>query len=160
VKKQVLVNTFGFTKTCLVLVLLSLKISPNMFFFENKHCLSETKIAKTSLTGTKPTYNEIQKRLINSSTMGSGGNKKLGTCSFWVGTYVPMEGIQFGRIISFSLTKHTWELKVTSEVERKMTLMGHQISCVIYYQLQGHYTIIFNVFFSFSISERTDVAFF
>ncbi len=51
-------------------------------------------------------------------------------------------------------------LKVTSEVETKMTLMGHQISYVIYYQLQGHLTIIFNVLFSFSISERTDIAFF
>jgi hypothetical protein len=49
---------------------------------------------------------------------------------------------------------------VTSEVERKMTLMGHQISYVIYYQLQGHLTIMFNVLFSFSISERMDVAFF
>jgi hypothetical protein len=28
------------------------------------------------------------------------------------------------------------------------------------YQLQGHLTIIFNVLFSFSISERTDVEFF
>jgi hypothetical protein len=27
---------------------------------------------------------------------------------------------------------------VTSEVERKMTLMGHQISYVIYYQLQDY----------------------
>ena len=35
-----------------------------------------------------------------------------------------------------------WELLVTSEVERKMTLMGHQTSNVIYYQLQGHLTII------------------
>jgi len=26
-----------------------------------------------------------------------------------------------------------------------MTLMGHQISYVIYYQLQSHFTIIFNV---------------
>ena len=41
-----------------------------------------------------------------------------------------------------------------------MTLMGHQISYVIYYQLQGHLMIIFNVLFSFSISERTDVVFF
>jgi len=49
---------------------------------------------------------------------------------------------------------------VTSEVERKMTLMGHQISYVFYYQLQGHSMIIFNVLFSFSVSERTDVAFF
>ena len=71
-----------------------------------------------------------------------------------------MAGIQFGQIVSFSLTKHTWELKVTSEVERKMTLLGHQISYVIYYQLQGHLTIIFNVLFGFSISERTDVVFF
>ena len=71
-----------------------------------------------------------------------------------------MAGIQFGQIVSFSLTKHTWELKVTSEVERKMTLLGHQISYVIYYQLEGHSTIIFNVLFGFSISERTDVAFF
>ncbi len=65
-----------------------------------------------------------------------------------------MAGIQFGRFLSFSLTKHTWELYVTSEVGRKMTLIGHQISYVIYYQLQGHLTIIFNVLFSFSISER------
>jgi len=49
---------------------------------------------------------------------------------------------------------------VTSEVERKMTLMGHQISYVFFYQLQGHLTIIFNVLFSFSISERMDVEFF
>ncbi len=41
-----------------------------------------------------------------------------------------------------------------------MTLLRHQISYVIYYQLQGHLTIIFNVLFDFSISERTDVAFF
>jgi len=43
---------------------------------------------------------------------------------------------------------------------KKDELMGHQISYVIYYQLQGRLTIIFNVLFSFSISERTDVAFF
>ncbi len=71
-----------------------------------------------------------------------------------------MAGIQFERIVSFSLTIHTWELLVTSEVERKMALLGHQISYVIFYQLQGHFTIIFNVLFSFSISERMDVAFF
>jgi len=41
-----------------------------------------------------------------------------------------------------------------------MTLMGHQISYVIYYQLQGHLTIIFDVLFSFSLSDRTDVRFF
>ena len=45
-----------------------------------------------------------------------------------------MAGNQFERIVLFSLTKHTRELKVTSEVERKMTLLGHQISYVIYYQ--------------------------
>jgi len=61
---------------------------------------------------------------------------------YFLGRYVPMAGIQFGRIVSFSLTKHIWELLVTSEVERKMTLMGHQTSNVIYYQLQGHLTII------------------
>ena len=49
---------------------------------------------------------------------------------------------------------------MTSEVERKMTLLGHQISYVIYYQLQGHLTIIFNVLFVFSISEKTEVALF
>ncbi len=69
-----------------------------------------------------------------------------------------MAGIQFGRIVSFSLTLHTWELLVTSEVKRKMTLLGHQISYVIYYQLQGHLTIIFKVLIGFSISERADVA--
>jgi hypothetical protein len=31
---------------------------------------------------------------------------------------------------------------------------------IFYYQLQGHLTIIFNLLFSFSISEQTDVAFF
>jgi len=46
---------------------------------------------------------------------------------------------------------------VTSEVESKMTLMGHQISYVIYYQLQVHSTIIFNVYCSASLflKERT-----
>ena len=37
---------------------------------------------------------------------------------------------------------------MTSEVERKMILLGHQISYVIFYQLQGHLTIIFNVSFA------------
>ena len=50
---------------------------------------------------------------------------------------VPMAGIQFGRIVSYSLTIHIWELIVTSEVGRKMILLGHPISYVIYYQLQG-----------------------
>ena len=40
-----------------------------------------------------------------------------------------------------SLTLYTWELIVTSEVERKMTLMGHPISYVIYNHLQGHLRI-------------------
>jgi hypothetical protein len=71
-----------------------------------------------------------------------------------------MAGKQFGRIVSFSLTLHTWELKVTSELDRKMILLGHQISYVFYYQLQGHLTIIFNVLSGFSISEQMDVAFF
>jgi hypothetical protein len=72
-----------------------------------------------------------------------------------------MAGIQFGQIVSFSLTLHTsWELKVTSEVGRKMILLGHPISYVIYYQLQGHLRIILNVLFGFSISEKTEVAFF
>ncbi len=71
-----------------------------------------------------------------------------------------MAGKQCGRIVSFSLTIHTWELEVTSEVERKMILSGHQISYGIYYQLQGHLTIMFNVLFGFSISKQTDVAFF
>ncbi len=71
-----------------------------------------------------------------------------------------MAGIQFGRIVSFSLTLHTWELKVTSEVGRKMILLEHPNSYVIYYQLQGHLTIIFNVLFVFSISEKKEVALF
>jgi hypothetical protein len=71
-----------------------------------------------------------------------------------------MAGIQFGQIVSFSLTLHTWELKVTSEVGRMMILLGHPISYVIYYQLQGHLRIIFNVLSGFSISEKTKVAFF
>ena len=65
-----------------------------------------------------------------------------------------MAVIQFERIVSFSLTLHTWELKMTSEVGRKMILLGHPISYVIYYQLQGHLRIIFNVLFGFSISEK------
>ena len=40
---------------------------------------------------------------------------------------------------------------MASEVERKMTLMGHQIRYDIYYQLQGHLTVICNVLLSFSI---------
>ncbi len=44
--------------------------------------------------------------------------------------------------------------------KKKMILLGHQISYVIYYQLKGHLTIIFNVLFGFSISEQMDVAFF
>jgi hypothetical protein len=65
-----------------------------------------------------------------------------------------MVGIQYGRIVSFSLTLHTRELYMTSEVERKMILLEHPISYVIYYQLQGHLSFIFNVLFGFSISER------
>jgi hypothetical protein len=41
-----------------------------------------------------------------------------------------------------------------------MTLIGHQISYVIYYQVQGHLMISFNVLFGISISERTDIALF
>jgi hypothetical protein len=52
-----------------------------------------------------------------------------------------MARTQFGQNVSFPLTLHTWELIVTSEVERKMILMGHPISYVIYNQLQGHLTI-------------------
>ena len=72
----------------------------------------------------------------------------------------PWREYNFGKIISFSLTLHTWELKVTSELGRKMILLGHPISYVIYYQLQGHLRIIFNVLFGFSISEKTEDAFF
>jgi hypothetical protein len=72
----------------------------------------------------------------------------------------PWREYNFGKIISFSLTLHTWELKVTSELGRKMILLGHPISYVIYYQLEGHLRIIFNVLLGFSISEKTKVAFF
>ena len=71
-EKQVLVNTFGFTKKCFVSVLLGppktyqpkhvLKKITNQKFDENSHRQSETKIAKTLLTGTKPTYDEIKKK--------------------------------------------------------------------------------------------------
>ena len=71
-----------------------------------------------------------------------------------------MAGIQFGQIVSYSLTLHTWELKVTSEVERKMILLGYSISYVITFKLQVHLMIIFNVLFGFSISEQTDIVFF
>ena len=73
-----------------------------------------------------------------------------------------MAQVQFGRIVSYSLTLHTWELNLTSEVGigKKMILLGHPISYVIYYQLQGHLRIIFNVLSGFSISEKTKVAFF
>ena len=56
---------------------------------------------------------------------------------YFLGRYVPMAGKQFGRIVSFSLTIHTWELDVTSEVERKMTCWDNKL-VVIYYQLKGH----------------------
>ena len=69
---QVLVNRFGFTKTCFVSVLqgASQNFLPKLVFFsimnknfyQNSHRQSETKIAKTSLTGTKPTYVEIKKK--------------------------------------------------------------------------------------------------
>jgi hypothetical protein len=72
-KSKVLVNHFGFTKTCFVLVSYSKgppkTFLPKLFFFsvtnqnfvENSHHRSETKIAKTSLTSTKPTYVKIKK---------------------------------------------------------------------------------------------------
>jgi hypothetical protein len=70
--KQVLVTTFGFTKTGFVLVLQgsSQNLSTKTFCFgfflshepKHSHRRSETKIAKTSLTGTKPTYDEIKKK--------------------------------------------------------------------------------------------------
>jgi hypothetical protein len=71
-----------------------------------------------------------------------------------------MAGKQFGWIVSFSLTTHTWELDVTSEVERKMILLGHQCVMSFFFQLQGHLTIIFNVLFGFSIFKQPDVLFF
>jgi hypothetical protein len=53
-----------------------------------------------------------------------------------------MVGTQFGQNVSFSLTLHRrWKPIVTSEVERKMTLMGHPIGYVIYDQLQDHLMI-------------------
>ena len=68
VKKQVLVNAFGLTKTCFVLVLLGspktcLQIT-NKKFDANSHRRSETKIAKRSLTSTKPTYNGKKEVLV------------------------------------------------------------------------------------------------
>ncbi len=54
-----------------------------------------------------------------------------------------MAGIQFGQILSISLKLHTREHLVTLEVERKMKLLGHPISYVIYYQWQGHLTFFF-----------------
>jgi hypothetical protein len=72
-KSKVLVNAFGFTKTCFVSALVGppKTFLPKLFFFsvtnqnfdQNLYRQSETKIAKTSLTGTKPTYDEIQKNL-------------------------------------------------------------------------------------------------
>jgi hypothetical protein len=71
-ESKVLVNRFGFTKTCFVLALqgASQNFLPKLVFFsvtnqnfyQNSHRQSETKIAKTSLTGTTPTYVEIKKR--------------------------------------------------------------------------------------------------
>ena len=52
-----------------------------------------------------------------------------------------MARTQFGKNTSFSRTVHTWELIVTSEIERKMILMGHPISYVIYDQLQGQFMV-------------------
>ncbi len=71
-ESKVLVNRLGFTKTCFVLVLqgASQNFSTETCFFsitnqnasQNLHRQSETKIAKTSLPGTKPTYVEIKKK--------------------------------------------------------------------------------------------------
>ena len=81
--------------------------------------------------------------MVNSLTaMGSGGNGNRGGMYF-LGRYVPMAGIQFGRIVSFSLTLHTWELIVTSEVGRKMILLGHPINYVIFY----YYKVTFKDYF-------------
>ena len=65
-----------------------------------------------------------------------------------------MAGIQFGRIVSFSLTLHTWELIVTSEVGRKMILLSRPINYVIFIVTRSLLRIIFNVLFGFSISEK------
>ena len=69
-----------------------------------------------------------------------------------LGRYVPMTGRQFGQNVSFSLTLRTWEQRVMSEVDRKMILMGHPISYVIYDQLLDHLTIVLNVLLGLSIS--------
>ena len=63
-----------------------------------------------------------------------------------------MTGTQFGQNVSFSCTLHTWEPIVTAEVDRKMILMGHPISYVIYDQLLDHLTIVLNVLLGLSIS--------
>ncbi len=63
-----LVNRFGFTKTCFVSVQgASQNFLPKLVFFLSHEPkllpkLAEMKIAKTSLTGTKPTYVEIKKK--------------------------------------------------------------------------------------------------
>ena len=44
-------------------------------------------------------------------------------------------------MVSFFLNLHTRELLATSEVERKMILMGYPLSYVIYDQIQGHLMI-------------------
>jgi hypothetical protein len=53
-------------------------------------------------------------------------------------------------------------MRTVSDIRRrkKLILLGQPICHVIYYQLQGHLTIIFNVLFGFSISEQTGIAFF
>ena len=65
-----------------------------------------------------------------------------------------MYGIQFEQIVSFSLTLHTWAPFVTSEVDRKMKLLGHSISYVIYDQLQGHLIIFLQLVMSFRINYK------
>ena len=68
---KVLVNDFGFTKTAFVLVLLGppKTCQPKRFFSvtnqninQNLHCQSETKIAKTLLTGKKPIDDEKKQK--------------------------------------------------------------------------------------------------
>ncbi len=52
----------GPPKTCPPIFVLVFFSVTNQNCYQNSHCQSETKIAKTSLTGTKPTYDEIKNK--------------------------------------------------------------------------------------------------
>ena len=88
-------------------------------------------------------------------SMGLGRNKKLGTCTFWVGTYPWQE-------YNLRKSSHPTYMGTVYDIRSRKTddIVGTPITYVIYDQLKGHLKTILNVLPGFSISEQVDVTFF